>query len=71
MEIIDKDLGDDLDVEEACRFLNVGLLCTQNEMARRPNMRNIVKMLTGEKGVSVVKVTRPIMLWSDLLELKT
>ncbi|XP_021308594.1 putative disease resistance protein RGA3 isoform X4 [Sorghum bicolor] len=71
VEIIDKDLGDDLDVEEACRFLNVGLLCTQNEMARRPNMRNIVKMLTGEKGVSVVKVTRPIMLWSDLLELKT
>lgn len=70
-EIIDKDIGEDLDVEEACRFLSVGLLCTQNEMARRPNMSNIVKMLTGEKGVSVGKVTRPVISWSDLLESKT
>lgn len=58
-EIIDINIGEDLDVEEACRFLKVGLLCTQDTARRRPNMSNIVKMLTGETGVSEDKVTRP------------
>jgi hypothetical protein len=49
-EIIDINIGEDLDVEEACRFLKVGLLCTQ-DTEKRPNMSNIVKMLTGETGV--------------------
>ncbi|XP_062190937.1 cold-responsive protein kinase 1-like [Phragmites australis] len=67
-EIIDVDLGDDLDVEEACRFLKVGLLCTQDAMKLRPNMTTVVQMLTGEKGVSMDKVTKPAVI-SDV-ELK-
>ncbi|CAO2187364.1 unnamed protein product [Urochloa humidicola] len=61
-EIIDIDIGDDLDVEEACRFLKVGLLCTQDAMKLRPNMINIIHMLTREKGVSMDKVTKPAVI---------
>ncbi|CAD6342446.1 unnamed protein product [Miscanthus lutarioriparius] len=68
-EIIDINIGEDLDVEEACRFLKVGLLCTQDMIRRRPNMSNIVKMLTGETAVSVDKVTRAAMI-SDYHKLK-
>jgi hypothetical protein len=60
--IIDADLEDDLDAEEACRFLKVGLLCTQDAMKLRPNMTNIVRMLTGEKSVSTEKITKPAVI---------
>ena len=68
-EIIDIDIGDDLDVEEACRFLKIGLLCTQDAMARRPNMTSVVRMLTGEKRIPVDKITRPAMI-TDFADLK-
>ncbi|GJN01735.1 hypothetical protein PR202_ga19022 [Eleusine coracana subsp. coracana] len=68
-EIIDIDVGDDLDIEEACRFLKIGLLCTQDAMARRPNMTNVARMLTGERRVSIAKITRPAMI-ADFTELK-
>ncbi|CAO2176209.1 unnamed protein product [Urochloa humidicola] len=61
-EIIDIDIGDDLDVEEACQFLKVGLLCTQDVMKLRPNMTNVIDMLTREKGVSMDKVTKPVVI---------
>jgi hypothetical protein len=68
-EIIDVDIGDDLDVEEACRFLKIGLLCTQDAMAHRPNMTNVVRMLIGEKRISIEKITRPAMI-TDCADLK-
>lgn len=68
-EIIDADLGNDLDVDEACRFLKIGLLCTQDAMARRPNMSTVVRMLTGEKHFSVHRITRPAMI-TDFADLK-
>ncbi|KAL5214836.1 hypothetical protein ABZP36_003988 [Zizania latifolia] len=68
-EIIDADLGDDLNVDEACRFLKIGLLCTQDAMARRPNMSTVVRMLIGEKNLSVHKITRPAMI-TDFADLK-
>uniref|UniRef100_K3ZIU5 Protein kinase domain-containing protein n=1 Tax=Setaria italica TaxID=4555 RepID=K3ZIU5_SETIT len=68
-EIIDTSMGDDVDVEEACRFLKIGLLCTQEAMARRPNMTNVVQMLTGEKRIPVDKIFRPAMI-TDFVDLK-
>jgi len=68
-EIVDIDIGDDLDVEEACRFLKIGLLCTQDAMARRPNMTNVVRMLSGEKRINIDKITRPAMI-TDFADLK-
>ncbi|KAL6843344.1 hypothetical protein ACP4OV_027057 [Aristida adscensionis] len=61
-EIIDIDVGDDLDVEEACRFLKVGLLCTQDAMKLRPNMNIVIQMLTGQKAVLMDKVTKPAVI---------
>uniref|UniRef100_A0A0E0I890 Protein kinase domain-containing protein n=1 Tax=Oryza nivara TaxID=4536 RepID=A0A0E0I890_ORYNI len=68
-EIIDADIEDDVDVEEACRFLKVGLLCTQDAMKLRPNMINIVQMLTGEKDVNTERITKPSVV-GDLGDLR-
>lgn len=66
-EIIDAEVGEDLNVKEACRFLKVGLLCTQDAMKLRPNMTKIIQMLTGEKGVPMDRVTKPVVIGdSDL-----
>jgi hypothetical protein len=68
-EIIDADINDELDVEEACKYLKIGLLCTQDAMARRPHMSTVLRMLTGCKNVSMEKITRPAMI-TDLVEFK-
>ncbi|WOL03393.1 serine/threonine-protein kinase isoform X3 [Canna indica] len=67
--IIDSSLTDDLDVEEACRFLKVGLLCTQDNMKLRPPMSKVVKMLTGEKDVNSQEITKPGII-DDFMNLK-
>ena len=61
-EVLDIDIGDDLDVEEGCRFLKIGLLCTQDAMKLRPNMSNVVQMLIGEKDVCMDKVAKPVVI---------
>ncbi|CAD5183006.1 unnamed protein product [Musa acuminata subsp. malaccensis] len=66
--IIDNSLTDDLDVEEACKFLKIGLLCTQDTMKLRPSMSNVVKMLTGKKDVDS-EITKPGII-DDFMELK-
>ncbi|KAF7070613.1 hypothetical protein CFC21_076117 [Triticum aestivum] len=68
-KMIDTDLEDDLDSDEACRFLKVGLLCTQDAMKLRPNMTNVLRMLTGEKDVSMEKITKPAVI-GDMGDIK-
>lgn len=68
VNIIDNSLTDDLDVEEACKFLKIGLLCTQDTMKLRPSMSNVVKMLTGKKDVDS-EITKPGII-DDFMELK-
>lgn len=67
--IIDSSLTDDLDAEEACRFLKVGLLCTQDAMKLRPSMATVIMMLTGEKDVDLEKITKPGII-SNFMDLK-
>ncbi|XP_008806824.2 cold-responsive protein kinase 1-like isoform X2 [Phoenix dactylifera] len=67
--IIDSSLTDDLDIEEACKFLKVGLLCTQDAAKLRPQMSDVVKMLTGEKDVESENITKPGLV-SDFMDLK-
>ncbi|XP_074588819.1 cold-responsive protein kinase 1-like isoform X2 [Curcuma longa] len=69
VDIIDTSLTDDVDVEEGCRFLKVGLLCTQDDMKLRPSMSTVIRMLTGEKDVNSVEITRPGII-DDLMDLK-
>ncbi|CAM0909390.1 unnamed protein product [Alopecurus aequalis] len=68
-EIIDSSLGDDLDVDEACRFLKVGLLCTKNVTKRRPDMSSVLRMLRGETDVDSQEITKPDVI-RDFRDLK-
>lgn len=58
-KIIDTSLGDGLDIDEACRFLKVGLLCTQDVTKRRPGMSAVVAMLKGEADVVTDTISKP------------
>ncbi|KAI0495008.1 hypothetical protein KFK09_025155 [Dendrobium nobile] len=65
----DSSLTDDLEIKEACKFLKVGLLCTQEASKLRPSMSTVVKMLTGERDVELEKITQPGLV-SDLMQKK-
>ncbi|KAM5586218.1 cold-responsive protein kinase 1-like [Rosa sericea] len=62
VELVDTSLNEDLNVEEACRFMKIGLLCTQDKPKLRPSMSTVVKMLTGEIDVDDEKIDEPGML---------
>ncbi|XP_021314929.1 putative serine/threonine-protein kinase isoform X4 [Sorghum bicolor] len=68
-KIIDRSLGSDLDVAQACRFLKVGLLCTQDVMRHRPDMSKVIAMLTGESDIDSEKISKPAII-SDFMDLK-
>lgn len=62
-------ITDDMEIEEACKFLKVGLLCTQDVSNLRPTMSTVVHMLTGEKDVDIQKITKPGLI-SDLMNFR-
>uniref|UniRef100_A0A0E0GD30 Protein kinase domain-containing protein n=1 Tax=Oryza nivara TaxID=4536 RepID=A0A0E0GD30_ORYNI len=66
---IDSSMVDDVDVDEACRFLKVGLLCTQDISKRRPTMSMVISMLTGEMEVDKEKISKPDVI-RDFRDLK-
>ncbi|XP_059666629.1 cold-responsive protein kinase 1-like [Cornus florida] len=67
--LIDTSLNGNFDAEEACRFLKISLLCTQDIPKLRPSMSTVVKMLTGERGVDDSKITKPSLI-SDFTDFK-
>lgn len=69
VELVDTSLNGDFDAEEACRFLKIGLLCTQDSPKLRPSMSSVVKMLRGKKDIDDEKITKPGLL-SDFMDLK-
>lgn len=54
---------EDFDIEEACRFFKIGLLCTQDSPKLRPSMSTVLGMLTGEIDVNDKKITKPGLLF--------
>ncbi|PQQ13858.1 putative serine/threonine-protein kinase isoform X1 [Prunus yedoensis var. nudiflora] len=52
VELVDTALNGIFNVEEACKFLKIGLLCTQDMPKLRPSMSTVVEMLTGERDVN-------------------
>ncbi|XP_072954725.1 cold-responsive protein kinase 1-like isoform X1 [Typha angustifolia] len=68
-KIVDSSLDHDLDIEEACRFLKIGLLCTQEATKLRPPMSTVIKMLTGEKNIDSEEISRPAVI-NDFMDLK-
>ncbi|KAK7342839.1 hypothetical protein VNO80_25795 [Phaseolus coccineus] len=67
--LVDASLDGYFDAEEACTFLKVGLLCTQDTSKLRPPMSSVVKMLTGEMDIDESKITKPVLI-SDFMDLK-
>jgi hypothetical protein len=67
--LVDTSLNGEFDAEQACKFLKIGLLCTQESPKRRPSMSTVVKMLTGEMKVDDSKMTKPALI-SDFMDLK-
>ncbi|XP_058221529.1 cold-responsive protein kinase 1-like [Rhododendron vialii] len=68
-QLVDKTLEGDYDVDEACKFFKIGLLCTQDMAKIRPSMSEVVKMLTGEMHVDDEKISKPGLI-SELMGLK-
>ncbi|RID57810.1 hypothetical protein BRARA_F01162 [Brassica rapa] len=69
VDLVDAGLNGVFDAEEACRYLKIGLLCTQDSPKLRPTMSTVVKLLTGEKDIDTRKITRPGLI-SDFMDLK-
>ncbi|GAV78673.1 Pkinase domain-containing protein [Cephalotus follicularis] len=67
--LVDTAMNGDFDAEEACRFLKIGLLCTQDTPKLRPSMSTVIKMLTGKKEVDDNHIARPGLI-SDFMDLK-
>lgn len=59
----------DFDAEEACKYLKIGLLCTQDNPKLRPVMSTVVKMLLGEMNIDETQITKPGLI-SDFMDLK-
>jgi serine/threonine protein kinase len=70
VSLVDTSLEGDFDIEEACRYLKIGLLCTQDVPKLRPSMSNIVKMLIGELDFDDEKISKPGLI-SELMDFKT
>lgn len=68
VNVVDTSLAGNYDVEEACNYLKIGLLCTQDVPKQRPSMSTAVLMLMGEIEVSD-KISRPGML-SEFMSFK-
>ncbi|CAN8304991.1 unnamed protein product [Cochlearia groenlandica] len=69
VDLVDSGLNGVFDAEEACRYLKIGLLCTQDSPKQRPSMSTVVLLLTGEKDIDYRKITRPGLI-SDFMDLK-
>ena len=69
VDLVDIALGGVFDAEEACRYLRIGLLCTQDGPQLRPTMSTVVKLLTEEKDINTKKITKPGLI-SDFMDLK-
>ncbi|CAJ1958040.1 unnamed protein product [Sphenostylis stenocarpa] len=67
--LVDSSLQGEFDAVQACKFMKIGLLCTQESPKLRPSMSSVVKMLTGKMNVDDSKITKPALI-SDFMDLK-
>lgn len=62
VELLDTSLNGNFNVDEACRYMKIALLCTQNLPKLRPSMSTVVKMLMGELDPDAEKISEPGLL---------
>ncbi|KAL3636915.1 Cold-responsive protein kinase 1 [Castilleja foliolosa] len=68
-QLVDSALGGDFNIDEACRFMKIGLLCTQDKPSNRPTMSTVVKMLRGEINADEMELSKPGLL-KELMTLR-
>ncbi|CAA2997546.1 serine threonine- kinase [Olea europaea subsp. europaea] len=68
VSLVDIALNGDFDPEQACRFLKIGLLCTQDFPKLRPSMSTVVQMLTGDKDFDENAIMKPGLI-TDFMDL--
>ncbi|XP_044501574.1 cysteine-rich receptor-like protein kinase 42 isoform X2 [Mangifera indica] len=61
VEAVDSSLNKEFPVEEATKVLQIGLLCTQAEVALRPSMAQVISMLTTESCKIPIPCQPPFM----------
>lgn len=59
IQLVDPILDRNYPVEEAVRFLKVGLLCVQETVNLRPRMPVVVQMLTNETAIEDTQISEP------------
>ncbi|XP_076896439.1 cold-responsive protein kinase 1-like [Bidens hawaiensis] len=69
-KLVDTSVQEDVDIFEACRYLKIGLLCTQSLPKSRPSMSSVMKMLNDDMELNEKDLTDPGLL-SELMSLKT
>ncbi|KAH6795747.1 hypothetical protein C2S51_036733 [Perilla frutescens var. frutescens] len=70
VKLVDESLDGDSNVDEVCKYLKIGLLCTQVLPKTRPAMSTVVKMLKGEVDVDEGKLLKPGLL-TELMGLRS
>lgn len=61
--LVDRRMGAIVNLEQAIRALDIGLLCTLNENKGRPTMEEVVEFLNMEKPVPELPSGRPVCLF--------
>ncbi|XP_024967556.1 cold-responsive protein kinase 1-like isoform X1 [Cynara cardunculus var. scolymus] len=68
--MVDTSMGKDVDMDEACLYLKIGLLCTQSRPKNRPSMSDALRMLKDEMSINEKDLSDPGLL-SELKNFKT
>lgn len=63
MRAVDKRMGAVMNLEQALRVLEIGLLCTLNETRGRPSMEQVVEFLCMERPIPELPMSRPVALF--------
>lgn len=63
VKVVDKRMGSVVNLEQAVRVLEIGLLCTLNESRGRPRMEEAAEFLNLENDVPELPSSRPIALF--------
>ncbi|KAK4484682.1 hypothetical protein RD792_007271, partial [Penstemon davidsonii] len=59
VQLIDEALDRDFNTDEVCRYLKIGLLCTQDMPKNRPAMPIVAKLLKGEIDIDEMTISKP------------
>jgi serine/threonine protein kinase len=64
VKLVDRRMGSLINLEQAIRVMEIGLLCTLNENKGRPSMEQVVELLHNmEKPIPELPRTRPVALF--------